>query len=286
MRRIAIECAFSTLEVELKGRQNVISARLRSPELGSLYLTHSWDGEVKGLKDFPADQRPPVPVVYFAFRIIVGVAVLMLTVVVMGLVLMKRGTLDRSPRYLRLCQLAASFGFIAVIAGWTTTEVGRQPWTVYGLLRTADSVPLMAGFRMLAGWTDRIEIAQNVLPFRVIDGGVVSGLLSNSSGRIRPLPGRGRARILSWVHPAAHALIGHQDPALGKQILDVAETQGEPDIKPDRLLDNFGREAVAAIAEFGHRLGSRTAGAAASPAHRDIAFSIDQVGKAYGKLRG
>jgi cytochrome bd ubiquinol oxidase subunit I len=63
------------------------------PRLGSLYLTHSWDGEVKGLKDFPADQRPPVPVVYFAFRIMVGVAVLMLTVVVMGLVLMKRGTL-------------------------------------------------------------------------------------------------------------------------------------------------------------------------------------------------
>src|SRR3984893_12581817 len=52
------------------------------------------------------------------------------------------------------------------------------------------------------------------------------------------------------VHPAAHALIGHQDPALGKQILDVAETQGEPDIKPDRLLDDFGREAVAAIAKL------------------------------------
>jgi cytochrome d ubiquinol oxidase subunit I len=112
------------------------------PRLGSLYLTHSWDGEVKGLKDFPADQRPPVPVVYFAFRIMVGVSVLMLTVVVVGLVLMKRGTLDRSSWYLRLCQLAASFGFIAVIAGWTTTEVGRQPWTVYGFLRTADSVAL------------------------------------------------------------------------------------------------------------------------------------------------
>ena len=54
------------------------------------------------------------------------------------------------------------------------------------------------------------------------------------------------------VHPAPHALIGHQDPALGKQILDVAETQGEPDIKPDRLLDDFGREAVAAIADLSH----------------------------------
>ena len=54
------------------------------------------------------------------------------------------------------------------------------------------------------------------------------------------------------VHPAAHALIGHQDLALGKQILDVAETQGEPDIKPDRLLDDFGREAVAVIADLSH----------------------------------
>src|ERR1039458_2059268 len=54
------------------------------------------------------------------------------------------------------------------------------------------------------------------------------------------------------VHPAAHGLIGHQDPTLSQQILDVTEAQGEPDIKPDRLLDDFGREAVAAIAALGH----------------------------------
>jgi cytochrome d ubiquinol oxidase subunit I len=59
---------------------------------------------------------------------------------------MARGRLDRAGRYLRLCQLTSCLGFIAVIAGWTTTEVGRQPWTVYGLLRTADSVsPSLAG---------------------------------------------------------------------------------------------------------------------------------------------
>jgi cytochrome bd ubiquinol oxidase subunit I len=110
------------------------------PRLGSLYLTHSWDGAVKGLKDFPADQRPPVEVVYFSFRIMVGIAMLMLAVVVAGLVLMKLDRLDRSVWYLRLCQVTACLGFIAVIAGWTTTEVGRQPWTVYGLLRTVDSV--------------------------------------------------------------------------------------------------------------------------------------------------
>jgi cytochrome bd ubiquinol oxidase subunit I len=116
------------------------------PRLGSLYLTHSWDGAVQGLKDFPADQRPPVAIVYFTFRIMVGIAILMLAVVAAGFVLMGRGALDRTGWYLRLCELTSCLGFIAVIAGWTTTEVGRQPWTVYGLLRTADSVsPSLAG---------------------------------------------------------------------------------------------------------------------------------------------
>jgi len=116
------------------------------PRLGSLYLTHSWDGTVKGLKDFPADQRPPVAIVYFSFRIMVGIALLMLAVLAAGFVLMAQGRLDRTGWYLRLCQFTSCLGFVAVIAGWTTTEVGRQPWTVYGLLRTADSVsPSLAG---------------------------------------------------------------------------------------------------------------------------------------------
>jgi cytochrome d ubiquinol oxidase subunit I len=120
------------------------------PRLGSLYLTHSWDGEVKGLKDFPPDQRAPVAIVYFAFRVMVGIALLMLAVVAAGFVLLWRGRLDRTRWYLRLCQVATCFGFIAVIAGWTTTEVGRQPWTVYGLMRTADSVsPSLAGSDVL-----------------------------------------------------------------------------------------------------------------------------------------
>jgi cytochrome d ubiquinol oxidase subunit I len=120
------------------------------PKLGSLYLTHSWDGEVKGLKDFPPDQRAPVAVVYFAFRIMVGIGVLMLLVVATGFVLMARRRLDDTGWYLRLCQFAVCFGFIAVIAGWTTTEVGRQPWTVYGLVRTVESVsPSLTGADVL-----------------------------------------------------------------------------------------------------------------------------------------
>jgi cytochrome d ubiquinol oxidase subunit I len=110
------------------------------PLLGSLILTHSLDGEVKGLKDFPADQRPPVAIPFFAFRIMVGCAVLMLGLVLLGGWLRWRGRLYDAALFLRLAQFAAPLGFVAVIAGWCVTEVGRQPWTVYGLFRTAQSV--------------------------------------------------------------------------------------------------------------------------------------------------
>ena len=125
-------------------------AEIAISRVGSLYLTHSWDGEVKGLKDFPTDQRAPVAIVYFAFRIMVGIGLLMLVVVTAGFVLMARGRLDQTVWYLRLCQFTTCFGFIAVIAGWTTTEVGRQPWTIYGLMRTADFVsPSLTGSNVL-----------------------------------------------------------------------------------------------------------------------------------------
>ena len=89
-------------------------------------------------------------IVYFAFRIMVGIAMLMLLMVGAGFVLMARGRLDDSAWYLRACQFTACLGFIAVIAGWTTTEVGRQPWTIYGLMRTTESVsPSVAGSDVL-----------------------------------------------------------------------------------------------------------------------------------------
>ncbi len=121
-------------------------AAIEVPLLGSLILTHSFDGEIKGLKDFPADQRPPVAIPFFAFRIMVGCGMLMLGIVLLGGWLRWRGRLNDTPLFLRLCQLAIPIGFVAVIAGWVTTEVGRQPWTVYGLMRTAASVsPSLTG---------------------------------------------------------------------------------------------------------------------------------------------
>jgi cytochrome bd ubiquinol oxidase subunit I len=123
------------------------SFSIELPWLGSLILTHSLDGEVKGLKDFPVDQRPPVAVPFFAFRIMVGCAFAMLGLVMLGGWLRWRGRLYDTPLFLGLCQWAAPLGFVAVIAGWCVTEVGRQPWTVYGLLRTAQSVsPSLTSF--------------------------------------------------------------------------------------------------------------------------------------------
>jgi cytochrome d ubiquinol oxidase subunit I len=138
------------------------------PKLGSLYLTHSWDGAVKGLKDFPPDQRAPVAVVYFSFRIMVGIGLLMLAVVAAGLVLMARKQLDRTQWYLRLCQFTVCLGFLAVIAGWTTTEVGRQPWTIYGLMRTADSVsPSLTGANVLLSLVLYVAVYLVIFPVGV-----------------------------------------------------------------------------------------------------------------------
>src|SRR5271165_3361680 len=116
------------------------------PDLGSLILTHDPNGTVRGLKDFPADQRPPVAIPFFGFRIMVGIGLLMLALIVTSWWLRWRGDLYDAGWFLRCCEYASPLGFIAVLAGWTVTEVGRQPWTVYGLLRTANSVsPSLAG---------------------------------------------------------------------------------------------------------------------------------------------
>jgi len=111
------------------------------PLLGSLILTHSLDGEVKGLKSFRPEDRPPVAIPFFAFRVMVGIGTLMLALVAASWWLRYRRHLFDSPLFLRACVLMGPLGFVAVLAGWTTTEVGRQPWTVYGMLRTADSIP-------------------------------------------------------------------------------------------------------------------------------------------------
>lgn len=121
-------------------------AAIDVPLLGSLILTHDVNGVVPGLKDFPPEDRAPVAVPFFAFRIMVGLGVLMLVLVILGWVLRFGGRLFDSDWFLKTLIWSGPIGFLAVLAGWTTTEVGRQPWTVYGLLRTGDSVtPSLTG---------------------------------------------------------------------------------------------------------------------------------------------
>ena len=121
------------------------------PKLASLYLTHSLDGTVKGLKDFPKADRPPVIPPFFGFRIMVGMWAIMLALTVWAWWLAWRKRLFTTPAYLRAATFALPAGYIAVTAGWMTTEVGRQPFVVYGLLRTADAVtPTLAGGEVLA----------------------------------------------------------------------------------------------------------------------------------------
>jgi cytochrome d ubiquinol oxidase subunit I len=114
------------------------------PHLGSLILTHDWNGEVRGLKSFAPQDRPFAPVVFWAFRIMVGLAFLMAGVGITSLVLRLRGRLYRARWLQRIAVVMAPAGFIALLAGWIVTEVGRQPFTVYGHLRTTDSVSPIA----------------------------------------------------------------------------------------------------------------------------------------------
>jgi|SRR5262245_13242413 len=109
------------------------------PKLGSLILTHDWNGTVKGLKAWPPQERPNATIVFWSFRVMVGVGVLMVLVGVWSLLQRYRGQLTASAALLRFAVVMSPAGFIAVLAGWITTEVGRQPYTVYGLLRTAQS---------------------------------------------------------------------------------------------------------------------------------------------------
>jgi cytochrome d ubiquinol oxidase subunit I len=116
-----------------------VRGELSLPHLGSLILKHDPNAPLQGLTDFPRDQWPPVPIVFWSFRIMVGLGLAMLGLGLWGLLGRLRGKLYDWPWMHRAAVLLSPAGFVAVIAGWVTTEVGRQPYTVYGLLRTAQS---------------------------------------------------------------------------------------------------------------------------------------------------
>ncbi len=117
---------------------------VKIPGLASLILKHDVNAEVTGLDAFPRDEWPPVAVVFWAFRIMVGLGLLMVVVGLWAGIQRARGKLYQSSWLHRSALIMAPSGFVAVIAGWIVTEVGRQPWVIYGLLRTSDAASPIA----------------------------------------------------------------------------------------------------------------------------------------------
>ncbi|WP_343368462.1 cytochrome ubiquinol oxidase subunit I [Stenotrophomonas maltophilia] len=135
------------------------------PRVGSLILTHSMDGTFAPLTSVPASERPPVTPVLFAFRIMVGIGTLMLLLAWLSAFTLARRKLFDSGALLRAWNWMLPSGFVALVAGWFVTEMGRQPWIVYGVLRTADAVGpqtawmtaislavYVAGYAFVFGW--------------------------------------------------------------------------------------------------------------------------------------
>jgi cytochrome bd ubiquinol oxidase subunit I len=115
-------------------------AEIAVPHLGSLVLTHSWDGRFAGIKDFPRDQRPPVASIFIAFRLMVAIGLALIAIGLVGAFLWWRKKLFTTRWYLHVVARGWWLGFIAILAGWLTTESGRQPYVAYGILRTDEAL--------------------------------------------------------------------------------------------------------------------------------------------------
>ncbi len=115
------------------------------PKLSSLILTHDLNGEVKGLLEWAKDERPPVAWVFWSFRVMVGIGVLMIFTGVTAAILFLRKQLFNKRWFQLWCMAMTPSGFVAVLAGWFVTEIGRQPYIVYGVMRTAETISPVMG---------------------------------------------------------------------------------------------------------------------------------------------
>ncbi len=115
------------------------------PHGSSLILTHEWNGLFPGLSSVPASERPPVKIVFFAFRVMLAIGFFMIAAALYGAYLWWRGRLFTTRWYLQVMAHSWWIGFVAVWAGWIVTESGRQPWVVQGVLRTAEATSPVIG---------------------------------------------------------------------------------------------------------------------------------------------
>ncbi|MCA1779802.1 MAG: cytochrome ubiquinol oxidase subunit I [Xanthomonadaceae bacterium] len=135
------------------------------PYLGSLILKHSFDGEIQGLKSVAAEDRPPVGIVFWSFRIMVALGLLFIVLSWAGLIQLLRGRLFESRRLLSAFSYAYPLPFIAVLAGWIVTEVGRQPWLVHGMMRVTEGIT-----PSLTGWMALTTLVGYIAVYSVVFG--------------------------------------------------------------------------------------------------------------------
>ncbi|MCU0953898.1 MAG: cytochrome ubiquinol oxidase subunit I [Hyphomicrobium sp.] len=122
------------------GNGNDYEVKVPIPGLASYVITHDFEGKFQGLNDFKPEDRPPILPVFFSFRVMVGMGLLMILLGLAGAYLWIRGTLFETRSYFAIAQHAWPMGFIAILAGWWVTESGRQPWLATGIIRTYDAV--------------------------------------------------------------------------------------------------------------------------------------------------
>lgn len=116
------------------------------PKVASLILTHDWDGELKGLKEVSVEEQPPVFIVFWSFRIMVGLGLLMIVFALWGLFLRPNERYTKSPIFLNGLRFMSISPFIAVLAGWVVTETGRAPWLIYNQMTHAQGLtPSLTG---------------------------------------------------------------------------------------------------------------------------------------------
>jgi cytochrome d ubiquinol oxidase subunit I len=159
----------------------------------SLMAHHRADAEVTGLKAFPRDERPPVLVTFLSFRIMVGLGLLFILLALVGLWKSVRGRLETSPRFLKIMLYSIPLSYIAIQLGWLVTEMGRQPWIVYGLMKTSAGVSSslrpsqvvvsLVGFTVVYGFLAVVDVFLLAKYSRRGPDDDLTGLLKSSPGR-------------------------------------------------------------------------------------------------------
>jgi len=150
-----------------KAQRNLFAIEV--PKLGSFIASGNWTAREVGLEAYPKKDWPPVIIPFFTFRIMVGMGLIMLGISWLGLFLWWRDRLEISRWFLWLAFLSFPTGFVAVVSGWYTAEVGRQPWIVYGLLRTSEAVtPSLAAPTALVSLVVYILVYLSVFSFGAV----------------------------------------------------------------------------------------------------------------------